>query len=140
MFRVLKYVFGGSSLLVAGLFWLAYLSPRPPLTIDPATLAGDGSKINYCELPILDGIGLTAGAIPKGNTPGCGYSQFPLPVLRDCRSHKQVAGEDHHNLACQGPPWRKLASPSAHTNWCRDILISTCPLICVDRKHARTHA
>ena len=52
MFRVLKYVLGASSLLVACLFWLAYLSPRPPLTIDSATLAGDGSQINYCELPI----------------------------------------------------------------------------------------
>ena len=40
MFRVLKYVLSGSFLLVVGLFWLAYL-PRPPLTIDPATLAGD---------------------------------------------------------------------------------------------------
>ena len=68
MFRVLKYVLGASSLLVAGLFWLAYLSPRPPLTIDPATLAGDGSQINYCELPILDGSGLTPSDIPKGNT------------------------------------------------------------------------
>ena len=69
MFRVLKYVLGASSLLVACLFWLAYLSPRPPLTIDSATLAGDGSQINYCELPILDGSGLTASDIPKANTP-----------------------------------------------------------------------
>ena len=28
---------------------------RPPLTTDPETLAGDGSSINYCELPVLDG-------------------------------------------------------------------------------------
>ena len=84
MFRLLKYVLGGSFLIVAGLFWLAYLSPRPPLTIDPATLAGDGSQINYCELPTLDRSGLTASDIPKGNTPDCGYVRFPLPVLRDC--------------------------------------------------------
>ena len=54
MSRALKYVLGGSFILLAGLFWLAYLSSRPPLTIDPATLAGDGSQINYCELPVLD--------------------------------------------------------------------------------------
>ena len=39
------------------LFWLAFFSSRPPLTTDPATLAGDGSVINYCELPVLDGSG-----------------------------------------------------------------------------------
>ncbi|MFC1579081.1 hypothetical protein ACFL3Y_01690 [Pseudomonadota bacterium] len=66
------------------LFWLAYFSSRPPLTTDPATLAGDGSAINYCELPVLDGSGKLAAQIPKGNTPGCGYSHFPLPILARC--------------------------------------------------------
>ena len=47
--------------LVAGLFWLAFFSPRPPLMTDPATLAGDGSALNYCELPVLDGSGKRAG-------------------------------------------------------------------------------
>jgi hypothetical protein len=70
-------------LLVFG-FWLALLSPRPPLTIDPATLAGDGSAINYCELPVLDGSGKMAADIPKGNTPGCSYTRFPLPILAGC--------------------------------------------------------
>ncbi|NKB96905.1 MAG: hypothetical protein GKR90_00175 [Pseudomonadales bacterium] len=70
--------------LVAGLFWLAFFSTRPPLTIDPKTLAGDGSTINYCELPVLDGTGLLAADIPKGNTPGCGYDHFPLPILAAC--------------------------------------------------------
>ena len=68
----------------AGLFWLAYFSQRPPLTIDPATLSGDGSVIDYCELPVLDGSGKLAADIPKGNTPGCSYSHFPLPVLAQC--------------------------------------------------------
>jgi len=67
-----------------GLFWLAFFSARPELTIDPQTLAGDGSTINYCELPELDGNGKLAADIAKGNTPGCGYSHFPLPVLREC--------------------------------------------------------
>jgi hypothetical protein len=65
-------------------FLFAFFSPRPPLTIDPATLAGDGSTLNYCELPLLDSSGKRAADIPKGNTPGCSYSHFPLPVLREC--------------------------------------------------------
>ncbi len=72
------------AVLILGAFWLVFLSPRPPLTIDPTTLAGDGSTINYCELPVLDGSGKMAADIPKGNTPGCSYEHFPLPVLREC--------------------------------------------------------
>ena len=29
------------------LIWLGWFSARPPLKIDPATLAGDGSVLNY---------------------------------------------------------------------------------------------
>ena len=65
-------------------FWQLFLSSRPPLTTDPATLAGDGSTLDYCDLPVLDGSGKLAADIPKGNTPGCSYSHFPLPVLADC--------------------------------------------------------
>ncbi|MCH1492960.1 MAG: hypothetical protein L7T24_10415, partial [Luminiphilus sp.] len=77
---------GGGVLLsvVLVLLWLAFFSGRPPLTTDPATLAGDGSTINYCELPVLDGSGKVAADIPKGNTPGCGYDHFPLPILQAC--------------------------------------------------------
>ena len=70
--------------LFLSLFWLAFLSSRPPLTTDPATLAGDGSTLNYCDLPALDGSGKVAADIPKGNTPGCAYSHFPLPILAEC--------------------------------------------------------
>lgn len=70
--------------VIAGAFWFIYFSARPPLTIDPATLSGDGSVIDYCQLPLLDGSGKMAADIPKGNTPGCGYSHFPLPILREC--------------------------------------------------------
>jgi hypothetical protein len=65
-------------------FWQMFFSARPPLTTTPATLAGDGSTINYCELPKLDGSGKLAADIPKGNTPGCAYDHFPLPVLAEC--------------------------------------------------------
>ncbi len=65
-------------------FWQMFFSERPPLTTDPETLAGDGSLINYCDLPVLDGSGKMAADIPKGNTPGCSYSHFPLPILAQC--------------------------------------------------------
>ena len=72
-----------------GVFFLAafyqlFLSSRPPLTTDPATLAGDGGTIDYCDLPVLDGRGKRAAEIPKGNTPGCSYDHFPLPILAEC--------------------------------------------------------
>ena len=38
-------------------FWQMYFSERPPLMTDQTTLAGDGSTINYCELPMLDSSG-----------------------------------------------------------------------------------
>jgi hypothetical protein len=82
-----KWALRTVSLLVVlflAVFWLLYFSSRPPLTTDPATLAGDGSSINYCELPALDGSGKSAADIAKGNTPGCGYSHFPLPILAGC--------------------------------------------------------
>ena len=84
MIRVLIWITGLFLLLFLAGFWLVFFSPRPPLTIDPETLAGDGSLIDYCELPVLDGRGLMAGDIPKGNTPACRYDHFPLPVLRAC--------------------------------------------------------
>jgi len=71
-------------LLFLAAFWKLYFSARPPLTTDPATLSGDGSTLNYCELPLLDGSGKMAADIPKGNTPGCAYDHFPLPILAGC--------------------------------------------------------
>ncbi|MCR9097057.1 MAG: hypothetical protein NXI30_22785 [bacterium] len=80
LFRIVAIVllFGAAAL------YQLFLSARPPLTIDPATLAGDGSALDYCVLPELDGSGRSSFEIPKGNTPGCGYEHFPLPVLADC--------------------------------------------------------
>ena len=70
--------------VVAVIVWLLFFSERPENQIDPFTLAGDGSALNYCELPPLDGSGKLAVDIPKGNTPGCSYEHFPLPILREC--------------------------------------------------------
>jgi hypothetical protein len=83
---------------VLAAFWLVYLSPRPPLTIDPATLAGDGSVMDYCELPALDGSGKLAADIPKGNTPGCSYTHFPLPILRECTEPLSAGAADIRGL------------------------------------------
>ena len=101
-----KWLFTGFVLLISlagGLFFLAYLSPRPPLTMDPAVLAGDGSDLDYCELPALDGSGLMAIDIPKGNTPGCGYSHFPLPVLAQCTEPLPEGADDIRGL------WRAVS-------------------------------
>jgi hypothetical protein len=84
-------------LFLAG-FWQLFCSPRPPLTTDPATLAGDGSTLDYCDLPILDGNGKVAADIPKGNTPGCGYDHFPLPILADCTEPLVAAAADIRGL------------------------------------------
>ncbi len=84
--------------LLLFLFWLGLLSARPPLTTDPATLAGDGSVLNYCELPALDGGGKMAAEIPKGNTPGCGYSHFPLPILAQCTEPLSESADDIRGL------------------------------------------
>ena len=82
--KIALRILAGLILLVAGIFWLAFFSARPPLMTDPATLAGDGTALNYCELPVLDGSGKRAADIPKGNTPGCNYGRFPLPILAEC--------------------------------------------------------
>jgi hypothetical protein len=82
--RILLTIVSVLALFTAFGFWLAFFSSRPMLTIDPATLAGDGSTLNYCELPELNGSGKIAADIPKGNTPACSYDHFPLPVLADC--------------------------------------------------------
>jgi hypothetical protein len=82
--RILARTALTSALLGVIAFGFVFFSPRPALTIDPTTLAGDGSAVNYCELSVLDGSGKTAAEIPKGNTPGCAYAHFPLPVLREC--------------------------------------------------------
>ena len=98
MIRWLLRIVGLLVTLVVVVFVFAFFSPRPPLTTDPATLAGDGSTLNYCELPELDGSGLVAADIPKGNTPGCGYDHFPLPILADCTEPLAEGADDIRGL------------------------------------------
>ncbi len=85
--RLLK-MFAYSILVIAVLggfaFYALFLSPRPPNMTEPHVLAGDGSTLDYCALPALDGSGKSAADIPKANTPGCMYTHFPLPILSQC--------------------------------------------------------
>ncbi len=83
---------------MAWLFWLGWFSPRPSLMTDPITLAGDGAAHNYCELPVLDGSGKRAADIAKGNTPGCGYAHFPLPILAECTEPLPPEADDIRGL------------------------------------------
>jgi hypothetical protein len=96
--KILLAIIALPVILFLALFWLAFFSSRPPLTIDPATLAGDGSTLNYCELPVLDGSGKRAADIPKGNTPGCGYDHFPLPILAECTEPLVEQADDIRGL------------------------------------------
>jgi len=70
--------------MIAGLLVYSFVLPRPPDTTDPAIFLQDGAKVDYCDLPVLDGSGKTADDIPKAYTPGCGYSGTPMPILADC--------------------------------------------------------
>lgn len=85
-------------LLLLAAFWQLFLSPRPPLTTDPTTLAGDGGTVDYCDLPVLDGRGKMAADIPKGNTPGCSYTHFPLPILAECTEPLAPGASDLRGL------------------------------------------
>ena len=95
-------------LIFISLFWLAFLSERPPLTTDPATLAGDGSTLDYCVKPALDGSGKNAVDIPKGNTRGCSYSHFPLPILAECTEPLPAGTDDIRGL------WRAVSGGPQH--------------------------
>lgn len=82
--RVLSWLGVSMTCILLLLLAFAFFSARPPNTTAPETLAGDGSTINYCALPLLDSSGKIAADIPKGNTPGCAYDHFPLPILAQC--------------------------------------------------------
>jgi hypothetical protein len=76
MMKWLARFVAGLIVLFVAAFLQLFFSSRPPLTIDPATLAGDGSTIDDCDLPVLDGQGkMAAGAsvphrvLPEGTLP-----------------------------------------------------------------------
>ncbi|MBP73302.1 MAG: hypothetical protein CMQ18_01840 [Gammaproteobacteria bacterium] len=94
--------------IIGGLIWLIFFSARPALTMDAAVLSGDGSALNYCELPLLDNSGKRAIDIPKGNTPGCGYTRFPMPILSECTESLPAGAADIRGL------WRGISGKVGH--------------------------
>ena len=74
-------------------------APRPPDTTEPRLLAGGGGEVDHCDLPVLDGSGLTADEIPIAYTPGCeGYTEWPLPVLAACTEPLPAGAPDLRGL------------------------------------------
>lgn len=96
--------------LVLGLPVLAILAllftPRPENLTPAHVYEGDAHAIDYCDLPALDGSGLSADDIPQGHTPDCGYEKFPMPILAGCTEPLPEGAADFRGL------WRiKDASP-----------------------------
>lgn len=98
MIRWIARIAGIFVLLILAAFWIAFFSARPPLTMEPAVLAGDGAALDYCALPELDSSGKRTADIPKGNTPGCGYEWFPMPVLAECTEPLVEGAQDIRGL------------------------------------------
>lgn len=82
--------------------FMLFVFPRPEDTTAPAVFAGDGSTLDYCDLPELSGGELTAAEIPKAFTPGCGWESWPMPILADCREPLAEGAQDLRGL------WRSV--------------------------------
>ena len=82
--RLVKSLVGLFLVLVACLLMYAFAAPRPLDTTDRSIFLQNGESVDYCELPVLDGSGKLADDIPKAFTPGCGYTQTPMPILSEC--------------------------------------------------------
>ena len=111
MRTLFRWIKRGLFLLVlatGGLIGFVFFSARPALTMDPAVLAGDGSTLDYCELPILDNSEKRAIDIPKGNTPGCGYTRFPMPILSECTESLPEGAADIRGL------WQGVSGKVGH--------------------------
>lgn len=95
-----KLMVGGAVLLslTLSLFLLAWLFPRPLDTTPSWVFDGDGTEINYCDLPDLDGSGLMSDEIPQAFTPGCGYTVFPKPILQGCTEPLSEGAQDIRGL------------------------------------------
>lgn len=82
-----KVALAAAVLLVAAPVAVAALLfglPRPEDTTQARVFAGDARAVDHCDLPALSGDGATADDIPVAYTPGCGWTEFPMPVLAEC--------------------------------------------------------
>ena len=77
---------------------LLLVYPRPVDHTPAWVFEGDASLLDYCDLPILDGSGRLAADIPQGHTPGCGYEQFPQPILKYCTEPLTLGATDLRGL------------------------------------------
>ena len=80
------------------LFLVLWLYPRPVDTTPAWVFEGDGTELDYCELPVLDGSGLISKDIPHAFTPGCGYTVFPQPILKGCTEPLPEGAQDIRGL------------------------------------------
>jgi hypothetical protein len=88
--------------LLALVWGMLFLYPRPPDTTEPGVFAGDGALLDYCALPELDDSGPRAVNIPKAYTPGCGWNDWPMPVLARCTEPLAPGVQDLRGL------WRSV--------------------------------
>ena len=84
---------------------------------------GDGTELDYCDLPILDGSGLTAKDIPQAFTPGCGYTVFPKPILKDCTEPLPEGAQDIRGLWQSVDP--KMPDHVERVEQCGDRVVVT---------------
>lgn len=74
----------GVLLLVASAFVQASCSREPIHRPVADQLSAEQLALN-CIVPVLDGNGLRASEISLAHTPEFGYTEFPAPVLAQCR-------------------------------------------------------
>ena len=72
--------------VVAVIVWLLFFSDRPENQIDPFTLAGDGSALNYCELPPLMAAANWLWIFRREIRPGAPTSTFRYPFCANARN------------------------------------------------------
>lgn len=98
MARILLILLGIIVAVPMLLFITLLVYPRPVDHTPDWVFEGDASRIDYCELPDLDGSGLLARDIPQAHTPACGYKEFPQPVLKHCTEPLTDGSEDLRGL------------------------------------------
>ena len=94
--------------LAAVVAYALYFDPRPPDTTAARVYAGDAHGVDFCDLPHLDGSGLTADEIPKAFTPSCGIRQWPAPILAGCTEPLPPEADDLRGL------WRVESGRMGH--------------------------
>lgn len=72
---------------------------------------------------MLDGSGLMAKDIPQAHTPGCGYTQFPQPILKGCTEPLPEGARDIRGLWQSIDP--KLPDHVERVEQCGDRVVVT---------------